>query len=118
MRISDWSSDVCSSDLPGVVQFAHHAHHAAVIERAIGAQEDLWRLIAGHAGRALLEPRGQPLGPDLVIVDDDAPALVERDLARLMLLIQRVGAAVGQVHGPARAEQPRRAPGETGRAPR
>src|SRR3546814_20390534 len=99
MRISDWSSDVCSSDLPGVVQFAHHAHHAAVIERAIGAQEDLWRLIAGHAGRDLLEPRGQPFGADLVIVDEDAAALVERDLDRLMILIARVGAAVGAVTG-------------------
>src|SRR3546814_7170266 len=83
---------------PGVVQFAHHAHHAAVIERAIGAQEDLWRLIAGHAGRDLLEPRGQPFGADLVIVDEDAAALVERDLDRLLILIERVGAARSEEH--------------------
>src|SRR3546814_5255829 len=35
MRISDWSSDVCSSDLPGERRMAEHGgRHAGIVDRA------------------------------------------------------------------------------------
>src|SRR3546814_19028453 len=62
MRISDWSSDVCSSDLPlntGVLLYlALDRHHMHIIaDRGIAAPDELWqqvcdRLLASFGEKA------------------------------------------------------------------
>src|SRR3546814_4937976 len=89
MRISDWSSDVCSSDLGGALAFSpalrrcgggFRRHHLAV--RADAACLHLRRLARHRALDAADDDailRGQPLAHDAQPVDDGA----ERDRARL-----------------------------------
>src|SRR3546814_4777562 len=67
MRISDWSSDVCSSDLigdeadlgqAGLARFAHHIGNHVVVRVAIGAQMQLGRrLLPGGVVKARSEER-------------------------------------------------------------
>src|SRR3546814_16291748 len=60
MRISDWSSDVCSSDLPGRGTHFLEALEEAVIERAVGirlARQD----VVAH--RAILPGKRRALEP-------------------------------------------------------
>src|SRR3546814_6197860 len=47
MRISDWSSDVCSSDLPGINNLLHHA---VDIRLSIGRHRD-FRALTGEEFR-------------------------------------------------------------------
>src|SRR3546814_2953644 len=54
MRISDWSSDVCSSDLQGVEQFRRVVGHA-LDARVIGAAPAL-----DHVGRQCPRTAGEP----------------------------------------------------------
>src|SRR3546814_21009642 len=67
MRISDWSSDVCSSDLdaPGVIDLGHPlgelAEHAAVVDL-------LERLALGH------------VAPDLADEEDHRRRILEGDM--------------------------------------
>src|SRR3546814_17752218 len=63
MRISDWSSDVCSSDLRGAAQPVARARQGVDIERA-GAG-DRWRrgarsVAQGDRGPAFLDQRAKP----------------------------------------------------------
>src|SRR3546814_5125392 len=52
MRISDWSSDVCSSDLVHVVVVDHHRQHVG--RGAVGAQQHhVVELVVAHGDRAL-----------------------------------------------------------------
>src|SRR3546814_10515007 len=95
MRISDWSSDVCSSDLPGEVlghgvntfddfvldiALVGHAHFLEAIARdhAVGADE------TQHSGEHLISARA------VMRIDDDdfggfglADSLVDRKSTRL-----------------------------------
>src|SRR3546814_21165952 len=64
MRISDWSSDVCSSDLPAAVAFARHdldRLRSAVgthdVDRLAAAAPDLHRAFAAAVA-------AEPLGPE------------------------------------------------------
>src|SRR3546814_15899162 len=50
MRISDWSSDVCSSDLLAR-GFAEHPGGGAVLAACLGAVADRERIVAGGARR-------------------------------------------------------------------
>src|SRR3546814_14642501 len=59
MRISDWSSDVCSSDLAVVLRVARFQHAGLdlgeVIRRGVVVQHgDQERAVAGQAARALV----------------------------------------------------------------
>src|SRR3546814_19428502 len=74
MRISDWSSDVCSSDLPEGLLVAHHAGHAeaAEVHAVVGA-------LAADQAQAL------PLALGLVVGQRD----LQRGVARL-------GAGIGE----------------------
>src|SRR3546814_17248805 len=58
MRISDWSSDVCSSDLQLDAASAAQDSHRNVITRAIGAgsdrEPDFWLLQAEEGDRILI----------------------------------------------------------------
>src|SRR3546814_16118025 len=58
MRISDWSSDVCSSDLPDVEPRPPEIEAGAVLEPQ---RFDVARLIARGAARIGLTRRGQRL---------------------------------------------------------
>src|SRR3546814_13575051 len=59
MRISDWSSDVCSSDLkesPGAISFDHRAiatHDDGSAVEAVPLREGLVRIEAGRVARSL-----------------------------------------------------------------
>src|SRR3546814_13114259 len=59
MRISDWSSDVCSSDLDGVVEPVHLDPAAALqpLQRTVNKPIDI----------DLLEPAGDPGGESLYV---------------------------------------------------
>src|SRR3546814_19916668 len=67
MRISDWSSDVCSSDLcaavlpPGVVA-RHRRHVRAAAPCRTGARNGV-----GAAGREAERRAGRSMGPDLAM---------------------------------------------------
>src|SRR3546814_8606896 len=64
IRISDWSSDVCSSDLTGRTQRAIH-------EQAC----DAWREGLG----TLRQPRGATMSPLRVSGEDDCWSILETD---------------------------------------
>src|SRR3546814_12568851 len=70
MRISDWSSDVCSSDLPG-----HRLHAVADAEQRQAAVEHLLRRGRGTLHRGRLRTAGQ----------DDALWRERRDLVRIVV---------------------------------
>src|SRR3546814_2482852 len=80
MRISDWSSDVCSSDLAGLLGPGIRANgpwRAASLLPLIEAGADIHRklrarlrqiLAEGAAERTLIEPQLHPLGsPDMLV---------------------------------------------------
>src|SRR3546814_8618888 len=54
MRISDWSSDVCSSDL------MDHTHHIGAPERLPLVEPRLFERRGGHAARTIDEQRNRP----------------------------------------------------------
>src|SRR3546814_12784377 len=58
MRISDWSSDVCSSDLGGAHPFGLHQH----VERALGGLNPADRLDFGAADGLVIGDDRQHLG--------------------------------------------------------
>src|SRR3546814_20387868 len=63
MRISDWSSDVCSSDLPVDVSIAEDSDdETAPKDRHCGTH---WARVHGNAGLGELsvEPQEVPIGP-------------------------------------------------------
>src|SRR5690242_3421564 len=93
---------------PGAIELAHHLHDAAVIEPAIGTQEDLRRLAVARLRGDRLEAAGQIAFADRILVDEDRAGVVDRHLGRLLILIERLGAAVGQVDRHARGQQRRR----------
>src|SRR3546814_4642590 len=71
MRISDWSSDVCSSDLDvGRVQVGHHEQVGAALEGGVGE----------HAPAHVLEPGGVALH---LAVHVQARGAVGEDFAHL-----------------------------------
>src|SRR3546814_20816994 len=98
MRISDWSSDVCSSDLVGVRQHRTHAHGAGLaVDAVLGevqlALEAAVALVAQahlhrHVSRALLErqvarPRVARIGEEGALVDIEVEVdRIERDETR------------------------------------
>src|SRR3546814_21190416 len=85
MRISDWSSDVCSSDLQ---QQLHHQRHRARILARGGATEDAIARIAVREDETL--DLRQPVAHDRIV----DPADLLRKLNELReLLAQPVGAA-------------------------
>src|SRR3546814_5459072 len=103
MRISDWSSDVCSSDLPGLAAElgVDRLDRLAVALRAAVAAALAGRLVDDDAGGAhlLLAALAQPAGlvGALLVVDDDRHA---RHLAQLALhLVERVAVADGHARG-------------------
>src|SRR3546814_7058107 len=72
MRISDWRSGVCSSDLTGLTHSIEVAQIAGSISRALGLNEDLAEAVAlahdlghtcfGHAGEDALKQAMAPYG--------------------------------------------------------
>src|SRR3546814_18231571 len=110
MRISDWSSDVCSSDLPGLV--------AALAQRVVDNPPP--RLALAHLG---VEARQVPAG-----ADPGHEALHQfrlRRLGRQVAQLQRVGLEVAELRRvevavieieAAHAKRPQRRRGKIGRA--
>src|SRR3546814_3008218 len=110
MRISDWSSDVCSSDLGGVARLGilcgHEDNRRSAIVDAAG--------VGGRYRAVLLEGRPQPrhrvqrrAGPDIFVIGDHGVALAAlarhrddlvpepaRAARRLSLVLARDGEAV------------------------
>src|SRR3546814_14984798 len=78
MRISDWSSDVCSSDL-GVIDFDRAVRDPAQPERLLPAYDSgdhLHPSPAGYAAMAAAVPIAAftENGPEIAIPSDDLPA--------------------------------------------
>src|SRR3546814_9059160 len=90
MRISDWSSDVCSSDLPGdplgapisvVPAQSYTSFDSAGIGRdAAGNIITIWRAPAGLVARRY-KPDGTVNGSDILIDSNTSPAEVAMDAA-------------------------------------
>src|SRR3546814_5461977 len=101
MRISDWSSDVCSSDLPRLAHEVQHTVHRAGEARGryppahvtqeilVRAADNLQRGVAGSEQRVCNGnelPEIDPLGNPVDAAKDDGPARVgPRDVPRYRL---------------------------------
>src|SRR3546814_6754566 len=87
MRISDWSSDVCSSDLHAVVDFGHFLRKQLLHEFGMGAAEENLRtpVFAAHVQdhRADAVADADDFAGDLLIAADDAlgAAEIHHDMA-------------------------------------
>src|SRR3546814_10455226 len=82
MRISDWSSDVCSSDLPALLLLPLLPPAVAQLLEAVG-QAVRRRAIAFEAaailfGKALLDDPHHRARVELAAFEDDLPVLAER----------------------------------------
>src|SRR3546814_2295327 len=86
MRISDWSSDVCSSDLPG--------------RAADGGRQRRWRGLGDEGRRVLLPALSLPVGAaadiDRRLLQLHAPIFEHRLKARRGVADQRLGG--GRLH--------------------
>src|SRR3546814_7424338 len=69
MRISDWSSDVCSSDLQGFLLWFDD--HAGVVKRDLEQGRDEVRILTVHGAKGLEAP--------VVILPDTCDLPQERD---------------------------------------
>src|SRR3546814_4500413 len=95
MRISDWSSDVCSSDLPrrcwpprgGPCAVRDHARGAQFLRPAVGGHGDRHARAVGQLSPDLLSGRPHQLGDEAV--QDLGGCL----LSRLVVVSNRVSAA-------------------------
>src|SRR3546814_12712599 len=82
MRISDWSSDVCSSDL---IVPVHHVDGSVVEEAAVTASRTISgvqrKLLAWHDGTAFRPSvgPGDPATPIAKFNHNDEPPLVQND---------------------------------------
>src|SRR3546814_15082931 len=96
MRISDWSSDVCSSDLPlGFIEDFAALHDCSRIEPAAVFVQDVTRI-----GHAILGRKAQPV-TDLAGCDAKAVLVVAFDARRLIDQIRNLlpaGAEVLSLH--------------------
>src|SRR3546814_29369 len=103
MRISDWSSDVCSSDLRGLEGFYHYREYNAVELADKLALEDVWFLLFdGHlpseAERAAFADEIRPLRRVPESVAALLPALAESSqtvMEAVRSAMSMVGAAEG-----------------------
>src|SRR3546814_7831990 len=99
MRISDWSSDVCSSDLPLARHFpsrnriiAGVAHGTVVIEAAPKSGSLITARRAGDYGREVMAVPGSPLDPRA-----QGCNLLIREGATLIQTVDDVLEAVGPI---------------------
>src|SRR3546814_11000400 len=79
MRISDWSSDVCSSDLHQLGRRLHRAHSGIELVLAVAVPMDEHRQVAGGERRLLPRDRVQcdpRLGNDLLAIRARDPGMV------------------------------------------
>src|SRR3546814_16599954 len=70
MRISDWSSDVCSSDLPLVGDLVWHWHRGAHAKVALGIRHEFSAVVV-H-GDVVVDPAVQAIRRRVPHVDDSA----------------------------------------------
>src|SRR3546814_4799652 len=70
MRISDWSSDVCSSDLPcaDLAKRARGAHQPVVLERAFFGAADLDRRVGRRPRLRTVQPLERQLAVELIVM--------------------------------------------------
>src|SRR3546814_7089989 len=71
MRISDWSSDVCSSDFLPIISRARGADHAAALYQA-GATDAVPETLESslQLAEAVLVGLGAPMGPVIASIHD------------------------------------------------
>src|SRR3546814_18855945 len=111
MRISDWSSDVCSSDLLGELAVGDRAERRArqvqVLRRRqseVIVGDAVLRLLAlGQCflGRVVQVPGGLAPGTEVVLVDDDAIPVdqLDRLAVRIDAAVPRAAERQGVVWG-------------------
>src|SRR3546814_2074222 len=88
MRISDWSSDVCSSDLGALYLVPYHEEFAAEVQRAAALLEKAAVLAEDKGLRDYLELRAKALRTDLYR---------ESDLAWLDMKDNTIGLVIGPI---------------------
>src|SRR3546814_19914284 len=118
MRISDWSSDVCSSDLFRLGVIARDCEIAAADRTALDAdfvrravfvaEQHLHRTRRARIGEARVEPAGAVAAADLAIGED-----VRRELVREGRIVGEI-VGVDSVVGAARWSSEERGVGEEG----
>src|SRR3546814_17468464 len=112
MRISDWSSDVCSSDLLGTPRVADVNHVDTVAHGGMGYQTTpTWKGRRFSAARAFLSPIRDRSNLDIVpdtdvrrilFTNQRAPGVVIRDMAgeRTLKVGQEILISAGAIHSP------------------
>src|SRR3546814_10080053 len=107
MRISDWSSDVCSSDLYGVYDFAGATGLKSAIamrDRFLGPRvlKKKWREAPDDFEAASPLLRIKPGAPDFFVMHGTNDTLVDVNQARLFVeKLRQVGGAsveIGRAH--------------------
>src|SRR3546814_10902416 len=99
MRISDWSSDVCSSDLLGTVDMLRHHGQAVVAVLRVVPEAEVAELVdlsqPQPFGEGQLQPRLDALMPRLAGVDGRCRNVrPDRELQQLALQVGAVEAKV------------------------
>src|SRR3546814_14675084 len=85
MRISDWSSDVCSSDLPGLQRFPAGAFRLVAENVRMAADH-----LGGDRRHDVVNAEGATLLGDAGVVDD-----LKLEVAKLFLQVGHIAAADG-----------------------
>src|SRR3546814_20120640 len=95
MRISDWSSDVCSSDLGNYDAYRHYRNDSRYRERRLSREDRVYR---GSDGRYYCKHDDGPTG---LIVGAPGGAVLGNVIApgRSGLLVTLLGAGAGALDG-------------------
>src|SRR3546814_19569119 len=87
MRISDWSSDVCSSDLDIVVPDPFEVHQVVVHRAVPGIVDQI--VDHQHLCPALHQRRALDIMPPDVAIEDEAGGVVVAELALAVISLRR-----------------------------
>src|SRR3546814_15394305 len=82
MRISDWSSDVCSSDLQRAQAILEHLERLAFLERLVERGPDVLQQVAAH-GLRHGEGADMLFLPDILPGETEGEALLAEEAQRL-----------------------------------
>src|SRR3546814_7191368 len=100
LRISDWSSDVCSSDLvAGTGRTGRHAgrHPVDLLQILVVDAVDAQRALLHHAVGMVVFPRSVGAGSGAQLAADAAVG-VDEDDAVLLALVAAPGRTIGRAH--------------------
>src|SRR3546814_9414541 len=106
MRISYWSSDVCSSDLTPFFQFGEHKYGKPILDRIIKREtslEDATKAVLVSMDSTLRSNLSVGMPLDLTVIERDAfdfrvRTRIEADNEEFQLLSHSWSAEIGRAH--------------------